>query len=348
MSALLDESAMSSQPLEYPLTTAGRRVIWMYAVVIGLFHVVAPLAFLPGLFSWVGLVLLLPGNYIFGSLGINLAYHRILTHRSVVMPRWLEHLFTIFGVCSLQGSPLRWVTTHRIHHQFSDEQEDPHSPLVTFFWSHVEWVFITNTSLERLSTYERYSRDLIDDPFQRWLHRGYHWVWVYVAHAVAFAGLCLGIAWMTTETTAEMWMTSTSLFLWLVVVRTVYVWHITWLVNSAAHYWGYRNYKTHDVSRNNWVVAVLTNGEGWHNNHHASPRAAAHGHRWWEIDLTYWSIVALKWVGLAWKVVPVKVPKALLPDGRVSKSNAVTVSVEDESDKGTSQLREPHGQQVVS
>ena len=92
----------------------------------------------------------------------------------------------------------------------------------------------------------------------------------------------------------------------------------------------------------------MTNGEGWHNNHHASPRAAAHGHRWWEIDLTYWTIVALKWVGLAWKVVPVKVPKVLLPDGQVSKSNAVTVSVEDESDKGTSQLREPHGQQVVS
>ena len=329
MSALLDESPMSTQSLDYPLTTAGRRVIWMYAVVIGLFHVLVPLAFLPGLFSWVGLVLLLPGNYVFGSLGINLAFHRLLTHRSLVVPRWLEHVFTVLGVCSLQGSPLRWVTTHRIHHQFSDEQEDPHTPLVTFLWSHVNWLFITNTALEKLSTYERYSRDLVDDPFQRWLHRRYRWVWVYVAHAVAFAGLCLGIAWTTTETTSEMWMTSTSLFLWLVVVRTVYVWHITWLVNSAAHFWGYRNYKTHDVSRNNWVVAVLTNGEGWHNNHHASPRAAAHGHRWWEIDLTYWTIVALKWVGLAWKVVPVKVPKALLPDGEVSKSNAVSVSVED-------------------
>ena len=123
-------------------------------------------------------------------------------------------------------------------------------------------------------------------------------------------------------------------FVWGIVVRTVYVWHITWLVNSASHRWGYRNYETSDKSRNNWLVALLTNGEGWHNNHHAAPSAAAHGHRWWEIDLTYWTIVALKWVGLAWKVVPVKVPKALLPDGQVSKSNAVSVSVEDDCANG--------------
>ena len=152
------------------------------------------------MFSWVGLLLLLPGNYVFGSLGVNLAYHRILTHRSLEVPRWLERVFTIFGVCSLQGSPLRWVTTHRIHHQYSDEQEDPHSPLVTFLWGHMSWLFIINTSLEKLSTYERYSRDLIDDPFQRWLHRNYHWLWVYAAHALAFAVLCLGIGWLTTET----------------------------------------------------------------------------------------------------------------------------------------------------
>ena len=346
MGARLYEPSMSSQPLDYPTTTASRRLMWSYAAVIGAFHLAVPLAFLPGMFSWVGLLLLLPGNYIFGSLGVNLAYHRILTHRSLEVPRWLERVFTIFGVCSLQGSPLRWVTTHRIHHQHSDEQEDPHSPLVTFLWGHMSWLFVVNTTLEKLSTYERYSRDLIDDPFQRWLHRNYCWLWVFAVHALAFAAVCLGIAWLTTETVGEMFIASTSLFLWLVVVRTVYVWHITWLVNSAAHYWGYRNYKTHDVSRNNWFVALLTNGEGWHNNHHASPRAAAHGHRWWEVDLTYWSIVALSWVGLASKVVPVKVPKALLPDGQVSRANAVSVSVEEDS-AGATQPREPHGQQAV-
>src|SRR5262249_36335296 len=105
------------------------------------------------------------------------------------------------------------------------------------------------------------------------------------------------------------------LFLWGVVVRTVYVWHITWFVNSLSHYSGYQNYDTKDGSRNNWFVALLTNGEGWHNNHHAAPRAAAHGHRWWEVDLTYWTIGGLGWVGRGRKVGPVKVRRAWLLAG---------------------------------
>jgi stearoyl-CoA desaturase (delta-9 desaturase) len=173
---------------------------------------------------------------------------------------------------------------------------------------------MVNTTLEKLATYERYSPDLVADPFQRWLHRRYCWLWVYVAHALLFGLFTLGIGWLMAGWTWEGLRISTSLWLWLVVVRTVYVWHITWLVNSASHVWGYRNYATHDTSRNNWVVAMLTNGEGWHNNHHASPRAAAHGHRWYEIDLTYATIVMMEWLGLAQKVVPVKVPKALLTE----------------------------------
>ncbi|MGL5094235.1 MAG: fatty acid desaturase, partial [Planctomycetia bacterium] len=114
-------------------------------------------------------------------------------------------------------------------------------------------------------------------------------------------------------------------FLWGVVVRTVYVWHITWLVNSASHRWGYRNYSTGDQSRNNWWVAALTNGEGWHNNHHAAPRSAAHGHRWWEIDLTYSFIRLLELVGLAKQVSPIQVP---------SYKNAVESIVEQPARQG--------------
>lgn len=304
--------------------TITRRVLWIYAAVIGAFHLALPLAFLPDMFSWIGLVLLLPGNYIFGSLGINLAYHRLLTHRSVELPRWLERLFTLFGVCSLEGSPLRWVTIHRMHHQHSDEQEDPHSPLVTFLWGHMSWLFISNSLLERSSTYERYAPDLLADPFQRWLHRRYRWVWVYVAHAGLLGLVCLVAAKLLADSADEVLRWTTSLFLWTVAVRTVYVWHITWLVNSASHLWGYQNYVTRDGSRNNWLVALLTNGEGWHNNHHAAPTGAAHGHRWWEIDLTYWTILALKRVGLARKVVPVRVPSAMLPGKQSDDANEVT------------------------
>jgi stearoyl-CoA desaturase (delta-9 desaturase) len=304
-----------TQALARPSTVDPRRVMWMYLVVIGGFHLLLPLAFLPQYFSWWYVLLLLPGNYVFGSLGINLAYHRILTHRSLETPRWLERLVTLFGVCSLQGSPLRWVTIHRIHHQFSDEQEDPHSPLVTFLWGHMSWLFLVNTQLERLSTYERYAPDLLEDPFQRWLHRRYTWLYVYFAHAALLGALVVGVGFLVAPTAAEALTLAGGLFLWGVVVRTVYVWHITWFVNSLSHYAGYQNYDTKDGSRNNWFVALLTNGEGWHNNHHAAPRAAAHGHRWWEIDLTYWTIVVMQRLGLAWKVVPVKVPKAMLKAG---------------------------------
>jgi stearoyl-CoA desaturase (delta-9 desaturase) len=274
---------------------------------------------------------LIPGNYIFGSLGINFAYHRLLTHRGLEVPRWIEKLFTLFGVCSLQGSPLRWVTIHRMHHQHSDEQADPHSPLVTFVWGHMSWLFVMNTEIESLVTYDRYSRDLLGDPFQRWLHRKYMWLYIYVAHALFLGLVAIGVSFLVAETISQAWWMAGGLFLWGVVVRTVYVWHITWFVNSASHYWGYRNYNTHDDSRNNWMVALLTNGEGWHNNHHAAPRAASHGHRWWEIDLTYWTIVVMKRVGLAWNVVPVKVPKSFLPNAVNSEADETTPEQRQES-----------------
>ncbi|MFO0842628.1 MAG: fatty acid desaturase [Gemmataceae bacterium] len=313
--------------LDYPPAVSGMRLFWPYLVVIGVFHLLLPLAFLPAVFNPWYILLLIPGNYIFGSLGINLAYHRILTHRSLETPRWVERLVTLFGVCSLQGSPLRWVTTHRIHHQFSDEHEDPHSPFVTFLWGHMNWLFIIDNHMERLATYERYAPDLLEDPFQRWLHRRYTWLWVYLAHALLLGALAFGVGYLVTDTLWDAYLVGTGLFLWGVLVRTVYVWHITWFVNSASHFFGYRNYNTQDHSTNCWWVAFLTNGEGWHNNHHASPRAAAHGHRWWEFDLTYTTIVLLSWVGLAWKVQPIKVPRSFLPE---------------------EQAKEPHEQQPAS
>ena len=109
------------------------------------------------------------------------------------------------------------------------------------------------------------------------------------------------------------------------IVRTVYVWHITWAVNSVTHLWGYRNYETGENSRNNWVVALLTNGEGWHNNHHQSQRSASHGHRWWEIDLTYWTILLLKKIGLAVDIVPVTNTDVGRPSKRAAASRFVPI-----------------------
>jgi stearoyl-CoA desaturase (delta-9 desaturase) len=149
----------------------------------------------------------------------------------------------------------------------------------------------------------------MSDPFLRWLHRGNKWVMIYMLHALLIGLIGLGIGFLVADTTDRALQIGAQVFVWGVLVRTVYVWHITWLVNSAAHRWGYRNYETSDRSRNNVVVALLTNGEGWHNNHHATPRACSQGHRWYEIDLTYTFVRMMQAVGLAWEVVPVRVPK---------------------------------------
>lgn len=299
-----------------PAATARKPVIGWFLVTLISIHVLALTAFLPYVWTWWGLVLVLVGNFIFGSIGINLGYHRMLTHKAAAFPRWLERLFVLCGVCSLEGSPLWWVCMHRIHHQHSDEAGDPHSPQQNFFWGHMEWIYTGDPRRASLSTFEKYVPDLLTDPFLRWLHRGNKWILVYVAHAVLIGLVGLGVGYLIAETPARAVQIGVQVFVWGVLVRTVYVWHITWLVNSAAHRWGYRNYPTSDQSRNNWFVAMLTNGEGWHNNHHATPRACSQGHRWWEVDLTFTFVRLLQLLGLAWDVVPVRVPKHIQEKSR--------------------------------
>ncbi|QDU60615.1 Fatty acid desaturase [Planctomycetes bacterium Pan216] len=295
--------------LPLPESAAKKKIFWPYVTFFVLMHALVPFAFLPYFFSWVGIPLVLVGNYIFGSIGINIAYHRLLTHRSFQCPRWFEHCLALIGVCSLQDSPGRWVAIHRMHHKHSDEQPDPHSPWVTFFWGHMGWLVVENEDLNHLSTFEQYARDVFRDRFYLKLHRGNLWLWIYWGHALAFllAGFLTG--YLLTGTMAGTLHWGGIIFLWGVVVRTVYVWHITWAVNSAAHRWGYRNYETGEESRNNWWVALLTNGEGWHNNHHADQRSAAHGHRWWEYDLSYWTIKLFEKLGLAWDIAPIRVKR---------------------------------------
>jgi stearoyl-CoA desaturase (delta-9 desaturase) len=295
-------------PIGRPAGAARGRILWGYAVAVLAFHLLLPLAFVPWLFSWTGLLLIPLGNYVFCSLGIGAGYHRLLTHRSFRCPRWLEHTFALLGVCSLQDAPARWVMIHRMHHQHSDRQPDPHSPLVTWFWGHMGWLFVENRALSRLDTYERYARDVLRDRFYLRLERGHFWVWVYGAHALLFylAGFAAG--WLAGDGWQDGVRFGLSVLLYGVVYRTVFSWHVTWGVNSVAHLWGYRNYATDENSRNNWFFALATNGDGWHNNHHAQPRCCAHGfHRWWELDVTYLTLRGLRAVGLVWDMVPRRV-----------------------------------------
>src|SRR5437016_4765861 len=164
--------------LALPDTLATGQLDWPYAISFALYHGLALLALLPWFFSWTGLVVCLLGVYVFGTLGINLCYHRLLTHRSFTCPKWLEHFFSILGVCCLQDTPARWVAVHRMHHQHSDEPEDPHSPLVTFFWGHMGWLLVPNDKLARMDLFERYSKDLLRDRFYFNLERRLIWVWI--------------------------------------------------------------------------------------------------------------------------------------------------------------------------
>ena len=279
-------------------------VHWEYLLPIGAVHLLACLAFLPTCFSWSGVALALLGTTVFGTLGINLCYHRLLAHRSLKVPRWLEHCLATLALCSLEDTPARWVANHRLHHRHSDEPPDPHSPRDGIIWSHVGWLFRRAPQRRSGSFFELYARDILVDDYYRSLERHPTAIlWIYLAHAILFglAGLLVG-RWAGGNWQAGLQLAA-SWVVWAAFVRTVLVWHITWSVNSLTHLFGYRTYATDEDSRNNWLVALLAMGEGWHNNHHHDPASASVQHKWWEFDATYYVILVLERLGLATDVI---------------------------------------------
>lgn len=305
--AARESSPIRALPLLLPETVrvapARVRIRWTYTVSILVVHALATLACVPWLFSWSGVIACAAGLYVFGTLGVNIGFHRLLTHRSFCCSKWLERVLAIVGVCCLEEAPGRWVAIHRQHHQHSDERPDPHSPLVAFFWGHVGWLLVSNSATDTMHLYQRYARDLMKQRFYMWLERRLNWLWVYAAHAAVFAVVTLVVAGLVTRDPAESLRLTASMVVWGVLLRTVLVWHITWSVNSLSHLFGYQSHDTGENSRNNWLVALISNGEGWHNNHHADQRSAAHGHAWYELDVSYLTILALSKLGLAWKIV---------------------------------------------
>jgi len=299
------ESRAKPPALPLPETVQRGRILWMYAIPILIIHLLALLAFVPWFFSWIGVVTAVIGVHVFGQ-GITIGYHRLLTHRSFKTPKWVERVIVVIAQCCLQDTPARWVATHRYHHLHSDEQEDPHTPLVTFLWGHIGWLMVFNERTRHIETYEKYARDILKDPFYMWLERTAHLPIIYTAHAFLFYAVGAVIGWLTGGTIMAAVQMGMSLVVWGVLVRTVAVWHITWSVNSLSHMFGYQNYDTGEHSRNNWLVALLTVGEGWHNNHHQDQAAASVQHRWWEIDISYYEILLMQLLGLASSVTPIR------------------------------------------
>ena len=251
---------------------------WPTLLVIVLLHL--GVLFAPMTFSWRAFWIFIGLQWITAALGITLGYHRLLTHRSFTVPKWLEYVLALFGSLAFQNGPIKWVATHRVHHAYTDRPQDPHSPTRGFWWAHVFWLFAYDEVLDERSKYERYVPELVRDPVHRFISRTELWQQGILAALLFVAG-----GW--------------PFVVWGIFVRIVFVYHATWLVNSAAHVWGYQSHETGEGSRNNWWVALLTYGEGWHNNHHAYPTSAAHGLRWWELDVTYLTIRLLAFLKLA-------------------------------------------------
>lgn len=310
---------VGSQPgprhrLPLPRAVDPRQISWPGAILGASYHMAALLALVPWFFSWTAVVVCVASIVGFGQFGIAIGYHRLLTHRGFACPKWLEHVFAILGVCCLQDTPARWVAVHRWHHRHSDHQNDPHSPLVRFFWAHVGWVLVENGELKRTEFYDRYAKDILQDRFYVRLERVFEQIKIILISWLVFFLLGFIPQLLFGGTFVEALQFGGSILIWGVFVRTVAVWHQTWSVNSVTHLWGYRNFATDDDSRNNIWVAMLSYGEGWHNNHHANPRSVNHGHRYWEVDVTYQTIRLLAKLGLAHDLVVPISPVSRAPD----------------------------------
>jgi stearoyl-CoA desaturase (delta-9 desaturase) len=223
-------------------------------------------------------------------------YHRYFSHKAFKTSRVVQFAFALVGASCVQRGPLWWAAHHRDHHRHADTQQDIHSPLRHgFVWSHMGW-FLTprgfRTRWESIPDLQRY-------PELRWLDRFDIAVPVTLAVALFFCGRWIGGGWPASRTSGA------QLLVWGFFVSTVVLFHATVTINSIAHRIGSRRFETRDNSRNNWVLALLTFGEGWHNNHHHFPGSARQGFRWWEIDVTFYLLRALAACGVIWDLMPV-------------------------------------------
>jgi len=238
------------------------------------------------------------GVYLATAFGITIGFHRLLTHRAFETYRPAKYLFAILGSMAVQGPVIGWVADHRKHHAHTDEEGDPHSPHVGdgsglrgLYHAHIGWLFEENGTADA----RRYAPDLLEDPGMRFISRHFLW-WVVLGLAIPFA---LGYAIGGTLDAALL------AFFWGGLVRVFFVHHITWSINSICHFFGSRRFQTDDRSTNVAWLALPSLGEAWHHNHHAFPRAAVQGMRWWEVDISGIAIRALEKLGLAWNVIAI-------------------------------------------
>jgi stearoyl-CoA desaturase (delta-9 desaturase) len=246
--------------------------------------------------------------YLLSAVGVTVGFHRLLTHRAFQTHAWLRYTLAVLGSLSLQGAVIDWVADHRKHHTFTDEEGDPHSPhagagaglrgMLGGLWhAHVGWLFSTQGQ----ASSKRYAPDLVEDPKMRWINRRFP----LLALASLLVPFLLGFALSGGSLLAGL-----AGLLWGGLVRTFLLHHVTWSINSICHFFGRRRFETGDESTNVFWLALPSLGEAWHHNHHAFPRSAFHGLRWYELDPSGWLILGLERTGLAWDVVKISPERA--------------------------------------
>lgn len=306
--ALDSETSLHSQAVKTGIN-------WIFAITLAFFHLAALAALF--CFRWSALVAYLVVWVLAENVGIAMGYHRLLTHRGYSTPKWLEYCIATCGTLALQGGPIYWVAVHRMHHKYTDKEGDPHSPRDGKWWSHMGWIM--NGSLRnQTATLKQYAPDLARQSYYVWLSK-YHWVPLTVVGLTLFA--FGGWPWL----------------LWGAVLPVTIGFHVTWMVNSVTHLWGTRRFLTSDDSRNNFGVALLTGGEGWHNNHHANPVSARHGLAWYEIDVNYYGILLLQTLGLASHLKAASLKPAAGDRTTSGSQDPLGTSIDDGSSRAMSQ-----------
>lgn len=263
-----------------------RPLDWVTIIFISGLHIGSLLVLVPSNFTWAGLGLAIFMYWLTGCVGITMGWHRLISHRSYQVPKWLEYFFVFCGSLSCQSGPTEWIGLHRHHHAYSDTDQDHHSSKKGFWWSHINWIWF---EVEARKELPRFTRDIASDPVYRFFDK-------YFIHLQFVLGFMFYIAGDLLVDNGL------SFVVWGIFFRLVFLYHCTWLVNSATHKFGYRTYETEDKSTNCWWVALLAFGEGWHNNHHAHQYSARHGLKWWEFDITWILISVLERLGLASKI----------------------------------------------
>ncbi len=277
------------------------KVDWLRCFPFLAIHLACLTVFLVG-WNWI-VVGVAVGLFAIRAFGITGFYHRYFSHRAFKTSRVLQFVGACLGNAAVQRGPIWWASHHRVHHHHSDTGLDAHSPEHHGFWfSHMGW-FMTKKNYD---TIERYVPDLIKYPELRFINR-FDWL----------VPICLGVGLFAAgEIIRSIWpasgVTGIQMFVWGFLVSTTCLYHTTFSVNSLAHKFGWRSYKTRDDSRNSFLLALFTFGEGWHNNHHHYPNSARNGFRWWQYDPTYYTLVVMSWVGLVWDLK--RVPKHALDD----------------------------------